>query len=147
MLDITPLLDHWLYPMLALVLAGVAAWVLSRTSGWLDAHASWLDADRKAKLLAIEKEALDEGVAVVMQQAEATGAKIRPTVDNPIVRFGAQVAINHAAGTLADNGASPDEVAAKILARLPANVIATDTTGVTIHTIPVQIETLQPIQG
>lgn len=148
MLDISPLLNGWLYPLIALLLTGFAAWALARASGWLDAHAKWLTADAHTKILAIEKEALDEGVSVVLSQVETLGQRVQPRIDNPILRYGAQIAINHAGGILADNGADPDEIAAKILARLPPAIISTDTTGVTISApIPVQTETLQPIKG
>lgn len=146
MLDIAPFLNSWVYPLCALLLAGSTAWLLAKSSGWLDAHASFLDASARTKILAIEKEAIDEGVNVVMSEIEKTGAKIQPNIDNPIVRWGAQIAINHAAGTLADNGADPDEVAAKILTRLPPAFVSTDTTGATIQPLsPVQTSPLKPI--
>lgn len=124
MLNIQPFLLAYAYPLAALVLAGVAAWALGQSGKWLNAHAKFLSAQTKASILAAESNALDEGANVLMTQIKAQGDNTKVSINDPITRFAAQTAINHAAGMLASNGANPQEVAAKILARLPADMVA-----------------------
>lgn len=147
MLDVSPILVNWAYPLIALVLAGLAGWVMVRSASWLNAHAGFLDAQTREKILNIENQSIQTGVDVVMAQVKALGGSIELAINNPIIRYGAQVAINHASSILKDNGADPDEIAAKILAKLPDNVISTDTTGQTIKTTTVTTETLPAIKG
>lgn len=145
MLDIQPFLHAWAYPFLALVLTGLSIWLVGRTTQWLDAHAAFLDAKTRASITDTEERALTAAAQTIEAWAQSTGDKVHPSIDNPILRWGAQIALNHASGILADNGASPDEIAAKLLAKLPPNVVSADTTGATIKTISVQVSTLKPI--
>lgn len=146
MLDISQFLNTWAYPLIALILTGLIGWLVIRTSAWLDAHAKFLNAAQKTKIVAMEQSALDAGVNYILNYAKATGDKIHPTVNNWLLRNGAQVAIDHAGGILADNGASPDEIANRLLAHLPDVVISTDTTGSVVKTTTVTTETLPPIK-
>lgn len=145
MLDLAPFLDNWAYPLLALLLAGSTMWLIGRTSAWLNSHASFMDAATKTKILAIEKDALTEAANVIMKTVLAEGRTAKITVQDPLMRWGVQIALNHAAGTLSDHGASPDELAAKILARLPEQWTSEGTTGATVKTGVVTLETLAPL--
>lgn len=126
MLDLTVFLNAWVYPTLALILTGLVTWLVLRSQGWLQAHAQFLDAKTREKMTALEQTALNEGVQYVMAYAQRQGAQVHPVVNSWLLRQGAQVAINHASGILADNNMSPDDVANKILAKLPDVVITTD---------------------
>lgn len=145
MLDLSPTLNTWLYPALALVLTGLTIWIVARSQSWLAAHAAFLDASTREKLVGLENQALDMGVQALETWARNTGNKIQPDINNPVVKWGAQLALNHASGILADNGLSPEDVAAKLLAKLPDNIVDTDTTGATVKTTTVTVETLPPI--
>lgn len=148
MLDLTPILP-WFYATLALVGAGLATWVVLRSQNWLNAHASFLDAQTREKITGMEQDALNAGVAYVVAYAKREGSQVHPVVNSWLLRQGAQVAIDHAAGLLADNGASPDDVANKILAKLPDNVVTTNVnTAVNypIDTAKVDTSPLPPIQ-
>lgn len=144
MLNIQPFLTTWAYPLLALLLAGGSMWLMAKSGAWLTAHAGFLSATTRQKILGLENEAIQAGVEVAISQAKAAGATIHPSIDNPVIRYAANVALNHASGILQDNGATPDEVAAKILAKLPDAVVSTDTTGQTVKTGIVTIQTLSP---
>lgn len=146
MLDFSQLINNWGLPLLALVLTGLVGWLVIRTSSWLDAHASFLNTQQRAKIVALEQSALNAGVNYALNIAKASGEKIHPQVNSWILRNAAQVAIDHADGILVDNGASPDQIAARILAHLPDNVISTDTTGSKVKTTTVTVETLPPIE-
>lgn len=146
MLDLTPFLNQWLWPLLGILGAGLVTWLVLRSQAWLNAHASFLDAQTRQKITDMEEAALNEGVQVVLAQAKAVGDGYKPTINSGIVRFGAQIAINHSSGILKDNGADPDEVAAKILARLPANPESSvGTTGATLTTVTVETSPLPPL--
>ena len=147
MLELAKFFQDWENPTLALVLAGAIGWLVYKTSQWLDAHAKFLDATTKTKILAIENEALNEGVNYILSQVKQQEAQAHVEVSNPVTRFAAQIALNHAAGTLAAHGASPEEVASKILSRLSQVPISTDTTGATVKTASVDSRPLAPIGG
>lgn len=145
MLDLSPFLNAWFYPLLALVLTGLVGWLVVRSQAWLAAYATFLDASARGKIASLEEQALSMGVDFVLNWARIQGNKIQPVVNDVILKWGAQIALNHADGILTSNGFSADEVAAKILARLPDTVIATDTTGATVTTTSVTSQPLPPI--
>lgn len=144
MLDLTPVLNGWVYPLLALILTGTTSWLLIRSRTWLSAHANFLDASTKEKLAALENQALNEGANIIFNQVARAGNNLKVSIDSPVLRYGVQIALNHSASVLASNGADPDEVAAKILSRLPDNIVTTDTTGATVTTTTVTTQTLKP---
>lgn len=145
MLDLTPFLDHWLYPFITILLTGLGAWLMVRTSAWLRAHAGWLTADQQQKIAQMEKDAIQAGTDWVLGWVRRNAEKVKPDVNSWVLRTAAQVAINHASGVLADNGADPEEVATKILAKLPDNVVDTDTTGAAAQTQQVSVTPLPPV--
>lgn len=144
MLDITPILP-WFYATLALVLTGLAGWFVARSSGWLDSHASFLDAQTRTKLIAAEQDALNAGVQYVLAYAQREGGQIHPVVNNWLLRQGAQIAINHSQGLLTDNGLSADDIATKILAKLPMNTTTTDVAASVPAPVIVDVRPLPPL--
>lgn len=144
MLNLSPIVDTWMVPAIALVLTGLGAWLVAKSGTWLDAHAKFLNASAREKITNLENQAVAEGVNVVTAYVQREGARIHPVVSSPVLAWGAQIAINHASGVLNDNGASPGEIAAKILAKLPAAVVTADTTGATpiAYNPPVTVEPL-----
>lgn len=126
MLDLTPLIHNWLVPALSLIGAGLVVWIVLRTRNWLDAHAAFLSAAQREKIATVEQNALQQGVDYVLAWVDRQGAQVHPKVNSWLLRQGAQVAIDHASGTLADNGWSPDDVANKLLAKLPPVAVTAD---------------------
>lgn len=145
MVDLTPFLNDWAYPLLAVLLAGLAAWILVRSQAWLAAHASFLDVQTRQKIVTLEQQAIAAGVDYIISTAHRAGDNAKISISSPITRYGVQIAVNHAGGLLKDNGADPDEIAAKILAQLPDNIVATDTTGATVTTTTITVQNLPPI--
>ena len=146
MLDLSPFLNDWLFPFVGLLLAGFTMWMMARSSAWLSAHAKFLNASTQTKILGIEQKALDEAASLVFGAVRNETAGVKLTIDSPIVRWGIQVAVDHAAGVLSANGAAADDVARKILARLPPAFVSLDTTGAIVsQPLPVQTATLKPI--
>lgn len=136
MVDARQFLDDWAFPILALVLAGGIGFLVKYTGNWLNAHATFLSAQTKQKIAALEMQALQEGADYIMAQAKATADKDgKFAVDGAVTRLGAQIALNHAAGVLSSHGLSPDEVANRILAKLPPIQVTTDTTGATLSSL------------
>lgn len=131
MLDLTPILP-WFYATLALVLTGLAGWLVLRSGAWLSAHASFLDAKTRTELISAEQSALDAGVQYVLAYAQQQGGRVHPVVNNWLLRQGAQIAIDHSQELLADNGLSPQAIADKILAKLPAGT----TTAIASSAVP-----------
>lgn len=137
----------WALSVLAIVLAGGAAYIAARSSNWLDAHASFLTAQQRKDIVEMENAAFEKAENYIVTWAHQQGQKIRPSVDDPLVRWGAQIALDHAGGMLADHGMSPEEAAARILAYLPPYEITQDTTGATVHaSAPVTVQDLPAIQ-
>ena len=93
MLDLTPILP-WFYATLALVLTGLAAWMVANSSGWLKAHATFLNASAREKIVGVEQSALNAGVDYVMAYAQREGGSIHPQVNSWLLRQGAQIAID-----------------------------------------------------
>lgn len=146
MLDLSNFINQWALPTIGLVLTGLVSWLVWRTNQWLDAHAKFLSASTKAKIAATEAQALNEGAQYLMTWLASQSKDIKVPVDGAVTRFAAQIAINHAGGVLAAHGASPEEIAAKILARLPSASVSLDTTGATVPLPqPVTSQPLQPI--
>lgn len=125
-MDITPIINQWLVPFLVALGSGLTIWVGYHSKAWLDAHAAFLNAQTREKITGMEEKALNTGVNFVVNYAQREGALIHPQVNSWLLRQGAQLAINHASGVLADDGASPDQVANKILALLPPSTMTAD---------------------
>lgn len=131
-IDIQPFLNSYAVPLGDALAAGLTIWLVSATKNWLDAHAAFLSAQTKEKITDLENQALDKGAAYIINWAQTNGGKFNPQVNSWVLSTAANVALNHAAGVLADNDNSPDDVADRLLAHLPPEYISTDTTGVTI---------------
>jgi hypothetical protein len=125
-MDITPIINQWLVPFLIALGSGLTIWIVYHTNSWLDAHAQFLDSQQRVNITATEEKALGIGVDWVVNFAEREGAKVHPQVNSWLLRQGAQLAINHASGILADNGANPNLIANKILAFLPPSFTTSD---------------------
>lgn len=145
MLDISNPLT-WALSVLAIVLAGGCAWLIARSGTWLDAHAKFLTAQQRGEISALETEAFEKATGYILAVAHTQGLKIHPKVDNPLVQWAAQIALDHAGGVLSDHGMSPEEAAARILAYLPPNETTQDTTGAVMHApTAITVQSLPPI--
>jgi len=145
-MDLQPFLQTWLYPTIALTLAALGGWVLVRSQAYLASRGKWLDANAQTQIADLEKRALQMGTDAVMQWVQTNGNKLHPTLDSGVTTWAANLALSHAGGILAKNGLSPQEVADKIVARLPMTMVTTDTTGRTVpKAVAVEVEPLPPI--
>ena len=125
-LDLTNFLNQWAIPTFAVVLGACIWWLTKKTGSWLDAHAQFLNATTKQRLLVIEQQALTQGAQAIVNWAQSQEGKVHPHIKDPLVGWGAQVALNHANGVLRDNGYTPEKVAAMILANLPPTTVSND---------------------
>lgn len=149
-MDLTPFIHEWLVPFLTLLGAGLVLWVGVHLKGWLAAHAGFLSAEQREKIAGLEEKALDAGVQYVIAWVDNQGTKVHPVVNSWLLREGAQVAIDHAGGVLADNGLDPNTAANKILAKLPPMFVTTDVNQAAIlptaYLGKVDVSPLPPIQ-
>lgn len=138
MIDISTFDQKWLLPFIAILLAGGWIWLAAHSASWLKAHAGFLNAKQQAMLLDAEHQIYQMGADYIVNQIQATGDKVHPKVDSWVMRQAIQMALDHPeiiAGR-------PEDVAAKILAKLPQVAISTDTTGATVKTEAVETRPL-----
>ena len=147
MLDLSTFANQWALPIMSVLIAGGVLWLVKATTAYLDAHAKFLNAKQKAQIAALESSALDEGAQYLTTWLASQAKDAKIPMNSAVTRFATQIAMNHAAGVLTDNGASPEEVAAKILNRLPSISTSLDTTGVTIPSPEqVKVQSLSSVQ-
>jgi hypothetical protein len=140
--DLSPL-----WPVINTAVITLAGGVIIFMASW----ATWLlhkyappfvGAQLEAKASADLNRALQNGVTAGMNALQLwEKAHSDLTVQNAITRWAAQYAIDLAPDAIEHFGLSPDQLAFKALAFLPAPKTTGDTTGATVKTEPVSVAT------
>lgn len=134
---------QWVVLVAGALVAGGWLILSARSGNWLKAHAGFLNAKQQDQILATEHTLYQAAADYLIKYLSATGDKIHPQMSNALERFAVQMVLNHPSSVIGD----PNVIAAQILAKIPPPMIATDTTGATIKTTTVTVESLPPITG
>ncbi len=145
--DLSPLYSA-LDQTLVLILTGIILWIGMQLRAWFAAHAQFLDQATDQKLATGFERALDNGVAIAMQQLDQY-EKAHETipVNNWIAAKAAQYAIGHSPDYMKRFNLTPEAIAEKALAYLPPPAAITTDIAATVHVPPVTVETLAPIKS
>jgi hypothetical protein len=149
-IDLGPIYSH-LNAGVEILLAGLALWLALRARAWVDAHISWLDADTRAKLQAQLEAVLNAGVRYALSELESLEAS-HPALKTPagvkgwVTGKAGEYVVNHAEQELESVGWTPDEVAEKIVAKLPPANIMLSSASIAAGA-PVEVRPLVPIEG
>lgn len=120
-INLAPLFQQVVDPVLVTILTGLAAWVAQRASAWLGAHAKFLDQKTDATLADGFNRALQNGVSIAMNQLDQfEGRHDQAQVKSWVAAKAGQYAINHSPDFVQRfTGMTPEAAAEKALAYLP----------------------------
>ena len=140
-IDLSQIWPHVNQGLLAIFLV-LAGWLVWEARSWLSIHAKFLSATTQKNITDNLNALLNDAINYAMNIVGAEEKKVNPTTDSLVVSIAANFAANHS-GSEIDK--TSDQLKQLIISKLPSPQTAEDTTGKTVQTSTITVETIPPI--